>query len=103
MKKAPPHLSQRGLSLLSSALQCGCVPELWFFFPSRSSRKGSLLIIGVYVGWTPDPVIVIIGDNKDYIRVLFYSYHITITRWGVLLMYMLRRVQSSKLPRNLHC
>ena len=26
-------------------------------------------------------------DNKDYIRVLLYSYYTTITGWGVLLMY----------------
>ena len=26
-----------------------------------------------------------IRDNKDYIRVLVYSYYITITGWGVLL------------------
>ena len=45
----------------------------------------------VYVRWTPHPVIVAIKlkDNKDYIRVLFYSYYATNTGWGVLLMYML--------------
>ena len=26
--------------------------------------------------WTPHPVIVTIGDNRDYIRVLLYSYYI---------------------------
>ena len=31
------------------------------------------------------PVIVIIGDNRDYTRVLLYSYYTTITGWGVLL------------------
>ena len=30
-------------------------------------------------------MIVTIRDNKDYIRVLFYSYYTTITGWGVLL------------------
>ena len=39
----------------------------------------------VYVRWTPHPVIVTIMDNKDYIRVLFYSYYTTNTGWGVLL------------------
>ena len=39
----------------------------------------------IYVRWTPHPVIVTIMDNKDYIRVLLYSYYTTITRWGVLL------------------
>ena len=34
---------------------------------------------------TPHPVIVTRRDNKDYIRVLFYSYNTTITGWGVLL------------------
>ena len=28
----------------------------------------------VWVRWTPYPVIVTIGDNRDYIRVLKYSY-----------------------------
>ena len=28
-----------------------------------------------------------IRDNRDYIRVLLYSYYTTITEWGVLLMY----------------
>ena len=35
--------------------------------------------------WTPLPVIVTIRDNKDYIRVLLYSYYTTITGWGVFL------------------
>ena len=30
-------------------------------------------------------VIVTIGDNRDYIRVLLYSYYTTITGLGVLL------------------
>ena len=37
--------------------------------------------------WTPKPVIVNIRDNRDYIRVLLYSYYTTITGWGVLLCY----------------
>ena len=40
----------------------------------------------VHLRWTPHPVIVTIGDNRDYIRVLLYSYYSTITGWGVLLM-----------------
>ena len=39
--------------------------------------------------WTPHPVIVTIRDNRDYIRVLLYSYYTTITGWGVLLTYHL--------------
>ena len=35
----------------------------------------------------PHPVIVTIRDNRDYIRVLLYSYYTTITGWGVLLTY----------------
>ena len=30
-------------------------------------------------------MIVTTGDNRDYFRVLLYSYYTTITRWGVLL------------------
>ena len=37
------------------------------------------------LGWTPHPVIVTKGDNRDYIRVLLYSYETTIKGWGVLL------------------
>ena len=29
----------------------------------------------IYFRWTPHPVIVTIGDNRDYIRVLLYSYY----------------------------
>ena len=43
--------------------------------------------------WTPHPVIVTIMDNKDYIRVLLYSYYTTITGWGVLLRDV-QRVQT---------
>ena len=35
--------------------------------------------------WTPHPAIVTVEDNKDYIRVLLYSYFTTMTGWGVLL------------------
>ena len=34
---------------------------------------------------TRNAVIVTIGDNRDYIRILLYSYYTTITGWGVLL------------------
>ena len=37
------------------------------------------------VRWTPHPVIVTEGDNRDYIKVLLYSYYTAITGWGVLL------------------
>ena len=38
---------------------------------------------------TPHPVIVIIMDNKDCIRVLLFSYCTTITGLGVLLNYQI--------------
>ena len=38
-------------------------------------------VVWIYVRWTPHPVIVTIRDNKDYIRVLLYSYYTTITGW----------------------
>ena len=38
-----------------------------------------------YIRWTPHPVIVTIGDSRDHIRVLLYSYYTTIAGWGVLL------------------
>ena len=37
------------------------------------------------LGGPPHPVIVTITDNKDYTRVLLYSYYTTITGCGVLL------------------
>ena len=42
---------------------------------------------GIYVRRTPHPVIVTMGGNRDYIRVLLYSYYTTNTGWGVLLTY----------------
>ena len=39
------------------------------------------------VSWTAHPVIVTIGDTRDHIRVLLYSYYTAITGWGVLLSY----------------
>ena len=39
----------------------------------------------VLVRLTPYPVMVTTMDNKDYIRVLLYSYYTTITGWGILL------------------
>ena len=39
----------------------------------------------ISIRWTPHPVLVTSMDNKDYIRVLSYSYYTTITGWGVLL------------------
>ena len=41
------------------------------------------------ISWVnPQPVVVTIRDNKDYIRVLLYSYYSTITGWGVFISYM---------------
>ena len=36
----------------------------------------------VYLRWTPQPVMVTIRDNSDYIRILVFSCCITITGWG---------------------
>ena len=40
----------------------------------RSDPRGIKDCLGV-IRWTPHPVIVTIRDNKDYIRVLLYSYY----------------------------
>ena len=47
--------------------------------------------MSIWLRWTPHPVIVTIRENRDYIRVLFYSYYTTITGWGVLLKYRVLR------------
>ena len=49
------------------------------------------------LGGPPHPVIVTIRDNRDYIKVLLYSYYTTITGWGVLLMLL-----SCHVPMLLH-
>ena len=41
-----------------------------------------MALVGCPLGGTPHPVIVTIGDNRDYIRVLLYSYYTTISGWG---------------------
>ena len=41
---------------------------------------------------TPQPVIVTIRDERDYIRALLYSCYTTITRWGVLLSYSSKKM-----------
>ena len=47
--------------------------------------------------WTPHAVIVTMRDNRDYIRVLLYSYYTTITGWGVLLRHA-HYLKSEKHP-----
>ena len=39
------------------------------------------------LGEPPHPVIVIIRDNRDFMRVLLYSHYTTTTGWVVLLKY----------------
>ena len=39
----------------------------------------------VCIMWTPRPVVVAIGDSKDYIIVLPHGYYTTIAGWGVFL------------------
>ena len=46
-------------------------------------------IPSIFFRWTPHPVMVTTRDNRDYIRVLSYSYYTTITGRGVLLTYSL--------------
>ena len=50
-----------------------------------SSGSSIRLLSGILFRRTPHPVTVTVRANKDYMRVLFYSYYTTITRWGVLL------------------
>ena len=61
--------------------------DLWYtknaFWIWGGSRNCELLgTLGIHIGWTPHHVIVAIKENKDYIRVLLYSYYTTITGWG---------------------
>ena len=44
--------------------------------------------IYMHIRWTSHPVIVAIRDHEGYIRVLQYSYYITITGWGFLFIYI---------------
>ena len=37
------------------------------------------------LGWTPHPVIVTVGDNRDYTRVLLNSCYAAVAGQGVLL------------------
>ena len=53
-----------------------------------TARKLECLQV-IYLRWTTHPVIVTIRNNRDYIRVLLYSYSTTIAGWGVLLTYTL--------------
>ena len=52
------------------------------------------MVSRAYVRRTPPPHTVIVAgrDNKDYIRVLLYSYYSAITGWGVLLKHMRVRI-----------
>ena len=61
-------------SMESTAIILIVLPATYF----RTRRNKS---IG-YLRWTPHQVIVTIGDNRDCIRVLLFSYYTTITGWG---------------------
>ena len=52
-----------------------------------------------YSGGRPNPVIVAIRDNKNYIRVLLYSYYTTIAGWGVLLTYNASTLSLYTIPK----
>ena len=56
--------------------------------------KSKGIIFKLLFRWTPQPVIVTIRNNRDYIRVLLYSYYTTITGWGVLLIYYSRTLKK---------
>ena len=43
-----------------------------------------------------------IVDNRDYIRVLLYSYYTTITGWGVLLNNIISHKNNSNDNKNKH-
>ena len=58
---------------------------------------------GILCGWTPQSVIVTIGDNRDYIRVLLYSYYTTIVGWRVLLRYYVGYVQGLERTTGPNC
>ena len=55
-------------------------------------KMETTILLGLYIRWTPHPVIVTIGDNRDYIKVLSYSYYTTMTGWGVLLGFRVYRL-----------
>ena len=57
----------------------------WVRLSSGSPSLSVSISHEVNIRGTPHPVIVVIRDNRDYIRVLSYSYYTTITGWGVLL------------------
>ena len=46
------------------------------------------MYIYICILWTSHPVIAAIRDHNQYIRVLQYSYYITITGWGFLFRYI---------------
>ena len=72
--------------------------EVYLSIPQPTHREDLPSHSGCF-RWTPHPVIVTIGDNRDYIRVLVYSYYTTITGWGVLLTDItLPSVASGKTP-----
>ena len=74
-----PGIRNRILNVSFSMCLC---PALWRF----------VVPVKISVRRTPHSVIVTIRDNKDYIRVLLYSYYTTITGWGVLLRYLVYMV-----------
>ena len=81
----------------SQKVEANCWWAIWIdILPNLSQRlcvrrrcqdlpagRGKIRSSQTCLRWTPHPVIVTIGDNRDYIRVLLYSYYTTITGWGV--------------------
>ena len=60
---------------------------------SQSVIRVLLRAMSLHFKWTPHPVLVTIRENRDYIRVLLFSYYTTITGWGVLLNYIVDALQ----------
>ena len=67
---------------LRLAGQKGGLREAGALWDSKGERKAQELEHGNKLGGTPNPVIVTIRDKGKYIRVLSYSYYITIAGWG---------------------
>ena len=60
------------------------------YFGKLPCEQSHLDCTGVKGSFKQNPsIIVTIRDNRDYIRVLLYSYYTTITGWGVPLTYYL--------------
>ena len=62
---------------MSTDIQRSCGVVEWPHFIGLASEVTSTPLSKMYFRWTPHPVIVTVRDNKDYIKVLLYSYYTT--------------------------